>query len=323
VTDRLPWDDLRTPASGYGWLRTDLSPKYRFWWGKAQNGCPVLLFEFGDSHADLFREKRPKVNGLSIDLVSLTDVTKHGLIISLVRPSDADIFYRLCLSIIRAADAANTEAQAVTSVLNHLDRWRDFLANARWRLLSPDEVRGLFAELSVMRILIEEYLQVPSNVVAAWQGPLRKPQDFKFSNGSIEVKAIGGAKAHTVQISSELQLQDGAAPLFLVAVELLDRNTDSSGKSLNDLVRSVETLVGEDIAKSLRDRLAIAGYAEVLEYDAPRFEVGHIEVYRVIDDFPAIRGSDLKSGISRVRYDLDLNSARAFLIPKISIWEPQ
>jgi len=281
-----------------------------------------LLFELSEDHTDLFKQKRPKVNGLAIDVVSLSDIAKQGLIISLTRPPDADIFYRLCVSIIRAADMAEMEAQAVISVLNHLDRWRDFLSNARRRFLSPDEIRGLFAELTIIRVLVEEYHLPPGDVIAAWQGPLKKPQDFEFAAGAVEVKATGGSKASTVQISSEMQLQVGTGPLFLVAVELFDGSADPSTTSLNDLAKEVEAVVRPDVARTFRDRLAIAGYAELPEYDFVRFTTGRVEVYRVSDDFPAIRGSNLSTGISRVRYDLDLNSARAFLVPRISIWDP-
>lgn len=321
MIDSLPWDDIRAPAAGYSWLRTDLSAKHRFWWGKAQNGWPVLLFELSESHVELLRPKRPKVNGLAIDLISLDDTARQGLIISLTRPSDADIFYRLCVSIIRAADIAEIEAQAVVSVLNHLERWQDFLSNARRRLLSSDEIRGLFAELTIIRTLVEEYHVPAVDAVAAWQGPLKKPQDFEFPAGAIEVKATGGSRASTVQISSEMQLQVGTGSLFLVAVELFDSSADPSATSLNDLARGVEVLVGPAAARTFRDRLAIAGYAELPDYDLPRFTTGRLEVYSVSDGFPSIRGSVLPAGISRVRYDLDLNAARVFLVPRISIWD--
>src|ERR1700755_1023287 len=64
---------LDTPGPHISWIRTDLSEKYRFWWGKNHNGWPVLLFELDSDHTDVFRTRRPKVKGLDIDIVSLTD----------------------------------------------------------------------------------------------------------------------------------------------------------------------------------------------------------------------------------------------------------
>jgi len=320
MSDKLPWDEIKVPLTGYNWLRTDLSEKYRFWWGKSHNGWPVLLFELSGDHTEIFRKRRPKVKGLDIDIVSLTDNAKQGLIVSLIRPSDADIFYRLCLSIIRAAADADTEGQAVLSVLNHLDRWRDFLSNARKRLLSPDEIRGLFAELTMIRTFIQDYLLVREDVVTAWQGPLRKPQDFEFPQVAVEVKAFGGTKGNTVQISSEQQLQPTNVPLYLVAVELFDGGNDPAKTSLNGLAKEVEGLLGDGAARTFRDRLAIAGYAEVPEYDVIEFVTGRLETYHATDEFPAIKSSGIRTGISRVRYDLDLNSAREFLVPRIPVW---
>ncbi|MBR0899581.1 PD-(D/E)XK motif protein [Bradyrhizobium tropiciagri] len=321
MSDKLPWDEISTPSTGFKWLRTDLSAQYRFWWGKSQNGWPLLLFELNGDHTEVFRKRRPKVKGLQIDIVHLTDSSKQGLILSLTRPSDADIFYRLCLSIIRAAGDAQSEEQAILSVLNHLDRWRDFLSNARKRLLSPDEIRGLFAEISMIAALIEEYHLPPDDVVAAWQGPLRKPQDFAFAQVKIEVKAFGGTKGNSVQISSEHQLQSTDVALYLVAVELFNGDSDPARISLNEHVRAAEGLLGDGAARTFRDRLAIAGYVELPDYDLVDFVTGRMETYFVADEFPAIRSSAIPGGISRVRYDLDLASARSFLVPKIPVWD--
>ncbi|VIO67304.1 PD-(D/E)XK motif protein [Bradyrhizobium ivorense] len=320
MTDKLPWDSITTPSAGYSWLRTDLSDNHRFWWGKSQNGWPVLLFELGGDYREVFQKRRPKVRGLDIDIVSLTDNARQGLIISLTRPPDADIFYRLCLSIVWAASETDAEGQAVLAVLNHLDRWRDFLSNARKQLLSPDEIRGLFAELTTIRSLVQDYSLPREDVIAAWQGPLRKPQDFEFPQVAIEVKAFGGERGNTVQISSEHQLQVANIPLYLIAVELFDGGSDAAKASLNSLVKEVQELLLESAARTFRDRLAIAGYVELPEYDVIEFVTGRLEVYHVTDEFPAIRASGLRSGISRVRYELDLGLARQFLVPKISVW---
>jgi hypothetical protein len=322
MTDKLPWDEITVPSGGYNWLRTDLSAKYRFWWGRSSNGWPILLLELDENHTEIFRRQRPKVKGLDIDLVALTDRAKQGLIVSLQRPTDADIFYRLCTSIIYAASEAAVEGQAVLSVLNHLERWKDFLANARKRLLSVDEIRGLFAELTMIQTFVDEYQLDKEKVVSAWQGPLRKPQDFQFPEVAVEVKAFGSSHGTTVQISSEQQLQAVGTPLYLVAVELFDTSADSSSSSLNRLVRGVEGLLAGNAARTFRDRLAITDYADLPEYDLMEFAVGRIETYRVEDGFPAIRSADLPSGISKVRYDLDLNTARAFLVSRIPTWNP-
>jgi hypothetical protein len=156
--------------------------------------------------------------------------------------------------------------------------------------------------------------------VTAWQGPLRKPQDFEFPQVAVEVKAFGGTKGNSVQISSEQQLQSINVPLYLVAVELFNGDSDPARISLNVLVEEVEVLLGDGAARTFRDRLAIAGYAELPDYDLIEFVTGRLETYFVADEFPAIRSSKIQGGISRVRYDLDLNSAREFLVPRIPVW---
>jgi hypothetical protein len=172
----------------------------------------------------------------------------------------------------------------------------------------------------MIRTFVQDYLLAREDVVSAWQGPLRKPQDFEFAQVAVEVKAFGGTKGNTVQVSSEQQLQSTDVPLYLVAVELFDGGSDPAKISLNGLVREVEELLRDGAARTFRDRLSIAGYAEVPEYDVVEFVAGRLETYHVTEDFPAIRSSGLQNGISRVRYDLDLNSAREFRVPKIAVW---
>jgi hypothetical protein len=275
-----------------------------------------MLFELASDHTDIFRKRRPKVKGLAIDIVSLTDNAKQGLIVSLTRPADADIFYRLCQSTVRAASESDAEGQAVLSVLNHLERWRDFLSNARRQLLSPDEIRGLFAELTMIRAFVEDYLLVRDDVVSAWQGPLRRPQDFEFPLAAVEVKSFGGTKGSTVQISSEQQLQSTNVPLYLVAVELFDGGSDPARTSLNGLAKEIEDLLGDSAARTFRDRLAIAGYAEVPEYDLIEFVTGRLETYHVTPAFPAIRSTALQAGIPEYVMTLISTPRENFLFQK-------
>ncbi|MGO8112623.1 PD-(D/E)XK motif protein, partial [Rhizobium leguminosarum] len=93
-----------------------------------------------------------------------------------------DIFHSLCLLLISVAEAVETETQALASVVTHVERWPSFLAAARRDVLNPEEARGLHAELIVINLLIDSYGRSASEVVAAWEGPLGRPQDFHFAD---------------------------------------------------------------------------------------------------------------------------------------------
>lgn len=317
----LPWDGLSVPASGYVWKKSAECEKHVFWWGKNSAAHPVLMFQLNQDHIPDFKNARPRVNGLDIDMVSVESGKHQGLIITLSKASDADLFHRLCLSLIQAAEGVETEAQAVQSVLNNLDRWREFLSAARRAVLSAEEIRGLYAELITINNLIDDYGRDPSEIVSAWQGPLGKSQDFQFPSGYLEVKSIGGTAGNRVKISSEHQLDVVGGFLYLAAVELFENQSSDAGTSLNDLARRTEARLEIETAKLFRDRLMVGGYIDRGEYDLPLFETGKTLVYKVDDGFPSIRASDLPQGVANVRYGLDLNSAQPFRVPKIMIWE--
>ena len=133
-------------------------------------------------------------------------------------------------------------------------------------------------------------------------------------------RSVGGTSGSVVRISSEAQLDLSTLPIYLVSVELIEGASSAGGISLNQHVRRIEQELSVDVARTFRDRLSIAGYLELPEYDAPEFQVGRTEIYYVTDRFPRIAAADVDRGISRVRYDLDLNFARDFLVSRIAIW---
>lgn len=317
----LPWDTISKPELGYVWRKAPEGSRHAFWWGKDSNALPVLLFQLNNDHLEGFKNARPRVNGLDIDMVAVEGGRYQGLIISLNKASDADLFHRLCIAVIQAAEAVESETQAVQSVLNHLDRWREFLSTARRSLLSAEEIRGLFAELVTIRALIEEYGRVPSEIISGWQGPLDRPQDFQFTTGFVEVKAVGGTTGDRVKISSEFQLDVQDKPIFLTAVELFEDKNSTTGMSLIDLVKQTEERLDAETGRLFRDRLTVGGYIERDEYNLPIFVVGKIRFYHAADGFPSIVAGNLPYGVASVRYSLDLNTAQTFLISRLPIWE--
>ena len=319
----LPWDSLTVPTSGYVWRKCAEATKHVFWWGKDENACPVLLFQLDQNHIPEFKNARPRVNGLDIDMVSVEAGKYQGLMVSLRKASDADLFHRLCLSVIQAAERVETERQAVQSVLNHLDRWREFMSVARRSILGAEEIRGLFAEVHTISSLIDDYGRDPAEIVSAWHGPLGKPQDFQFPLGYLEVKSVGGISGNGVKISSEQQLDVSDGTMYLLAVELFEGKHNGAGVSLNDLIRRTEARLEANTARLMRDRLLAAGYIERSEYDLPLFETGKTLTFEVGLGFPCIRASDLPHGVSNVRYTLDLNAVQMFRVPKVLMWEAQ
>lgn len=186
--------------------------------------------------------------------------------------------------------------------------------------LSPQEVRGLFAELSFLSELIEK-CNSASYAVESWLGPERSHQDFIFANTAVEIKALSGTERNTVRISSEDQLESLNDRLFLRLYRLSNLPDADTARSLNQIVIAVENALDDAEAVVGFDRkLAAQGYAPLPDYDEPSFAVSEIRTYRVKSDFPRLIRSQLPSSLAEVSYDLKLESVAPFQCEGIAIF---
>jgi hypothetical protein len=199
-------------------------------------------------------------------------------------------------------------------VLLHIRRWKAFLSGSGHHL-SAGEVRGLFAELTFLRELIDRGMVVRA-AVEAWLGPERAHQDFIFGNTAVEIKALSGAERNSVRISSEDQLESLNDALFLRIYRLSDLDAASGAQSLNQLVSLIMGRLDEAQAiESFEQKLVARGYAPIPEYDAPLLVVSEVRSYRVGDGFPRLVRSGMPRGVMNVAYDLALEVIESYECP--------
>jgi hypothetical protein len=187
------------------------------------------------------------------------------------------------------------------------------MARGRDGLLDESQVRGLFAEL----IYLERFA-IPFRgarlALDGWVGPLEADQDFRLGDRLVEIKSSSPG-AGSVVISSADQLDVSTIPLFLVIVLLEGGKPGVAGAvSLNDLVLRTRAALENDneAATMFEDRLGAAGYVEKPEYSERGYSFLQIRHFRVSDAFPRIVTSQLPSGITHVRYELNLSSCLPF-----------
>jgi hypothetical protein len=83
--------------------------------------------------------------------------------------------------------------------------------------------------------------------------------------------------------------------------------------ALNGIVSLIEReLTDAEAIEQFTDKLAGMGYAPLADYDAPRFVVGGLQGYRVTSKFPRLVRSALSSGITKVSYDIMLETIAPF-----------
>jgi Putative PD-(D/E)XK family member, (DUF4420) len=309
----VPWDAIPIPAADLSVLRVAGTTGVAVFWGRDTTGQCLLVIELDGDHTALFRRDVVSLHGISVDLRNGDFVGQQRVVLTLARHIDTDLFLGLCETLISSLKEVTDPATALSVALAHLKRWKAFLAGRNTRLLSPEEVRGLFGELHVLRRLYQNTLPQAA-AVDAWLGPDDSHQDFIFGDRAIEVKSLSGRERSTVRISSEDQLESTLPELFLLTQRLSDMPDADQALSLNAMISLIESeLSVAEAIEQFADKLAGMGYAPLAEYDRPRFLVSGLQGYRVVDGFPRLIRSEVPTGITRVAYDIMLEAIAPFV----------
>ncbi len=202
--------------------------------------------------------------------------------------------------------AASDEGGAVAGMRERLNRWERFMSDVGPQGLSREDQIGLFGELTFLRTLLHSGVTA-QEAVGWWYGPVRENQDFQNGNRVVEVKTTTGNSPTAVSISNELQLDDSDCDqLFLFHLWLKDLK--GGGTSLPALVDEISGLVAGSAAGAFGDRLLDAGYhiAHRSLYEGTGYAARERRYYSVEGDFPRIRRVDLRIGVTKVTYRIDL-----------------
>jgi hypothetical protein len=321
MSSALPWDPIALPASDYAVRRVEGSGAVPLNWGRDTEGRALFIVELEGDHTETYRRDVTVVHGIRTDLRS-EKAGGQRLVLTLDRSIDQDLFHGLCLTLARSLATAPDSGVALAVALTHIRRWKAFLAGRSSRILSPEEVRGLVAELQYMRALYAGRL-TQGAAVDAWCGVEKAHQDFMFGDTAVEVKSLAGRDRSTVRISSEDQLETVLDDLFLVVHRLSEADEGAAALSLNALVVAIEDELGDsDALESLSSKLAVFGYVPLPDYDAPRFLVRERRTYRVAADFPRLVRSALPGGIARLSYEIELEAMEPFRCGDDVVLEP-
>ena len=322
MTDnKNPWDEIEKPVADYNVLLVEGSGRIRMFWGKDTDGRFIFIVELEGEHRKEFENNGTSIQGIKTDLRAFKPAGSQGLVLTLEQKVDKDLFFGLCETLVAAVQPIEESGTALAVALTHIKRWKAFMAGNKRGILTPSEVRGLFAELQFLRLLASDPLS-ESDAVRAWCGPEGLNQDFVFGDRAVEIKALTGRERSRVKISSEDQLESVCDNLFLMVFRLTEQNDSSKSLSLNDLVGLIEGgLTDVQAAKELMKKLAKYGYVELREYDRPKILVSNHQSYRVVDGFPRIVRSGLPTGVSHVGYSIALEEINGFKCDVKEIWE--
>lgn len=310
----MPWDEIQTPGNDYNVRLVSGSGKIPVYWGKDNKGNCLYIIELTGDHSAQFNRDMASVHGIKVDLRQSTTSGSQHLVLTLEKQVDLDLFFGLCETLSRSLAQVTNTATGLTVVLNHIKRWKAFLAGRRKKLLSPEEIRGLFAELQFLRTLYNEHLNEKS-AVESWCGAEGAHQDFIFGNVAVEIKSLSGRERNTVRISSEDQLESLSDNLFLVIYRLTEAPDSDYALSLNDAVFRIEGELSDATAiEDFTTRLTSYGYVPLNDYDLPKFIVNSTYSHRVTDRFPRLVRSCLPDGVTRLSYEIELEKISSFRV---------
>lgn len=310
MSDPSPWDAISTPKSDFNVRLVALRTAVPCFWGRDTMGSCLFILELKGDHRAQFRKEHVRLRGIGVDLRS-DQKDEQRLVLTLERQGDRDLFEGLCKTLTTALTHASDSASSLAVALAHLRRWKRFLSGDGQRL-SPEEIRGLYAEISFLLELLGHGM-ADVDAVSAWRGPERSHQDFIFGDTAVEIKSLAGTERNLVRISSEDQLEPLQGKLYLRIYRLSDVPDAASGRALNGIVESVySTLADPDAVDALEHKLAAYGYVPLPEYDKPTFVVSAVVDYHVHETFPRLVRSALPNGINRVSYDIRLETIEPF-----------
>jgi hypothetical protein len=314
-----PWDRIRKPENGYAWLLRKSAGSRTSHFGMNSDGAACFMIEASSDFSDVV-SKTPALAGVDVDFRKFGAAGPFGMTLELRQNADRSLFLLLCEDVARVAEAPDSEAQGFLSAVNRLIRWQRLLARDRSSHLSPEEVRGLYAELVVMSKL---WTNSPGNedfIVRCWDGPAGASQDFRFTSFCLEVKATTPDRNGLVRISSEEQFNRSGRDIYLAVVRLRDVDDASDALSLNDLVTALLERLDERLHELLEEKLVQAGYLDLDVYSSPRFLASEPDLYAISAEAPVLHRENIPPSISNLRYELDtrqLSEHRVTQLPEV------
>ncbi len=239
------------------------------------------------------------------------------LLIQLQTPEFKDIFTSLCGDLIQSVVHIIDEKRRVKAVINQLEKWKTMFDKLSAEGLSLPEQKGLFGELTFLqKILSKRKLEV-YDVINLWVGVDYDSVDFKGGTWAVEVKTTTSNNAEEVKISNEKQLDDTEFEnLYLYHLSLDESKT--AGQSLVEKVCEIKTFLADDqVSLNLfKSKLFQIGYFDKHEhlYNDHFYKMREENLYRVGDDFPRIKQNELRDGVSRVTYYINIANCNEYLV---------
>jgi hypothetical protein len=221
---------------------------------------------------------------------------------------DANATFNLVISDI--IELLQTGLSPNESVSRTLNKWRQFWSGGQRRILTEEQIKGLFGELWFLLFWL---LPTGSNMINQWTGPSGSIHDFENESYSVEVKTTSSIRGHIHKINGLDQLDPPeSGQLFFYSLRL--RREQTAANSLPALVGRINNILRHDPMHlhQFERRLIQAGYFQEFteEYNEHRYRIVDERLYNVNEKFPRLTSGlfqrGVPNGIERIEYDTNL-----------------
>jgi len=282
---------------------------------KMPSGSVGLLYELDASSIPAGTEW-PEGKGFrtQVQVIAPGPAGRLQVVLELAGLQYRDVFAALCGDIAGVIIEHKLGRAGFGAFLRRLQAWQRFMQLHSDRGLSQEQVRGVFAEITVLEQLIYPSLgEAPA--VDTWQGS-RALHDFDRAGHALEVKS-GTSTGDPVMRVSRLEQFDETKVRSLHVCFVPLKVDAQDGESLPDLVaRQREHLKPFPGAlQRIEDLLVAAGYHEsqAARYAEPRLKASGLKLFRVRDEFPRFKRDELHGGIVAGKYSVSVSACSEFL----------
>ena len=305
----LQWDELEhAGARALGDIRvyeTDVAADAgTLLLGLDAEGLRHLLIPIGEE--DTVREDR-RSRGVHLENRTLIDQDSERRFGDVVcRTPHLNELFGVLTDEMAAGIVADPDAP-IDACLGVLDRWRELLERESTKLLGPQQIAAIFAELWNLRRLVAR----DPGAASFWTGPAGGIHDISTPNGAIEVKSTTARYGRVVEIHGQEQLRPPENGNLYLAVMRLEVPASDGDSTLPSLVRELLDL-GAD-RHELLQRLSRVGYRldDETAYSSLPVAVLEDRVYAVDAGLPSIVpatfvNGHVPAGVVRLVYSIDL-----------------
>lgn len=228
-----------------------------------------------------------------------------------------DVFAVLCSDVCQVVADQETEKSGILAFVKRLHAWQKFMQVSSPKGMAIEQVKGLFAELSVLETVLLPEIG-PNQSLRQWQGR-GGLHDFVFETRALEVKS-STSQGELVFRASQLDQFDETLLENLQLCFVAMREDTENGEGLTDLIsRLRKKLSGEIEARQRLDELLLAGGyhdAHATLYVEPQLRLKNMRFYEVRNAFPRFRISEVPEGILSGKYTVSLSDCADYEVDR-------